>query len=400
MGASWPEAQWAQVWNDLLEAQQAGLSDQLPAASLAAAFLRVLLLSQQYFLAAQLLPACLRQQQEHEQGQGGYGGPRGGSGSSRGGTPTGAMAAAGRGFEHALVVEGTSPLNSSSLKQQAAAYDLFGGKAGAEGGFDHLQRPATAESALSALTGGGAGGGGSSSRGLFGGPAGAAGGGSRFGVRRALHNAAGAAVSSAVSSSAKIMGVSAHLVSSTAHLVGSTAQAVQSGTGGMVGATAGLVSGTASLVSSAAIFAAEAAAKAGSKASAAAAAVLGGSTGGHALLLGAPGLLDDATAEAVVVGVSQELLASAASLEDPAVAAAEAVLCLLPEECEVRLWPAAMAFSWVSATRLLAGSGWCSGTFMWHLMARCTEHSNSCSTAPIVALGQFSSQLVHRPAHL
>jgi hypothetical protein len=98
-----------------------------------------------------------------------------------------------------------------------------------------------------------------------------------------------------------------------------------------MGATAGLVSGTASLVSSAAIFAAEAAAKAGTKAGA-----FRGGTGGSTVLQGATGLLTAAEAEGVVVQVSQELLGSASSLEDPAVVAADAVLQLLPPECKVR----------------------------------------------------------------
>jgi hypothetical protein len=175
--------------------------------------------------------------------------------------------------------------------------------------------------------------------------------GSRFGVRQALHTAAGAAagaagvaVTTAVTGSAKIMGASAQLVSNTAHLVGSTAQAVQGGTGGVLGATAGLVSGTASLVSTAAMFAAEAAAEAATKAAAGrgggaagAGRAAGSTAAGTVKLRAAAGLLDAPTAEGVVVGVSRELLGSATSLEDPAVAAAEAVLCLLPPDCKVWL---------------------------------------------------------------
>jgi hypothetical protein len=52
-------------------------------------------------------------------------------------------------------------------------------------------------------------------------------------------------------------------------------------------------------------------------------------------LRGVHGLLSAAAAEDVVVAVSQELLASAVSLDDPTVAAAEAVLQLLPETCQV-----------------------------------------------------------------
>jgi hypothetical protein len=103
-----------------------------------------------------------------------------------------------------------------------------------------------------------------------------------------------------------------------------------------MGATAGLVSGTASFVSSAATFAAEAAAKAPAFANKGLAGLgLKGSAGGGAVLKGATGLLTISEAEAVVVQVSKELLGSAASLSDPAVAAAEAVLQLLPPECKV-----------------------------------------------------------------
>lgn len=320
------------MWHDLLEAQQAGLSVQLPASDLAAAMLRVLLLAQQYHLAVQLLPMYAQQQ---PQGRSYLGGPS----SSRGGTPTAGEAAAmplGGAFAEALEASGLS--SSSSQRQQAAAYDLFASRSAAEAAAqaEADRGPASAEAALAALTGG-TGSGGSALGGV-------GGGGSRFGVRRALHKAAGVAVSSAVSSSAKVMGVSAHLVGSTAHLVGSTAAAVQSGTGGMMGATAGLVSGTASFVSSAATFAAEAAAKAGSSkaglpgiSSSAARSGGGGSIAsrGSTLLRGAAGLLDAAAAEAVVVDVSKELLGSATSLEDPAVAAAEAVLHLLPDNCKV-----------------------------------------------------------------
>jgi hypothetical protein len=52
-------------------------------------------------------------------------------------------------------------------------------------------------------------------------------------------------------------------------------------------------------------------------------------------LRGVHGLLPAAAAEGVVVAVSQELLASAVSLDDPTVAAAEAVLQLLPDTCQV-----------------------------------------------------------------
>lgn len=297
------------MWHDLLEAQQCGLTAQLPAADLAAAFLRVLLLAQQYHLAVQLLPMYA---------QAGAAAAAAAAAGSRGGTPKAASmgeagAEPGSAFDQALAEGGFV----AAARQQAAAYDLIVGRAAAEAAAaaEAEARPASAEAALAALTG----------------RPGGAGGGSRFGVRRALHNAAGVAVSS----SARIMGVSAHLVNSTAHLVGSTAQAVQSGTGGVVGATAGLVSGTASLVSSAASFAADTASKAGSKAG-------GGVTGparstaGSSVLHGAAGLLDAASAEAVVVGVSKELLSSASSLEDAAVAAAEAVLCLLPSDCKVR----------------------------------------------------------------
>lgn len=309
LGASWPEAQWAQLWHDLLEARQAGLSSQLPAADLAAAFLRVLLLAQQYHLAVQLLPAQTQQQLLA-------------SATSQLGTPTaGTPTAAG-----AAAADGMGPFDlAMDAAVQGQQYNSTAGGSTPEcqHAVRDADRPATAEAALAALTGGAAGGGGSSS--LFPGS-------SRFGMRRALHNAAGAAVSTAVGGTAKLMGVSAHLVGSTAHLVGSTAQAVQYGTGGVMGATAGLVSGTASLVSSAATFAAEAAAKAGGKTSIA----LKGSSGGSAELRGATGLLTLPQAEAVVVQVSKELLGSAASLSDPAVAAAEAVLQLLPADCKVR----------------------------------------------------------------
>lgn len=295
MGTSWPEAQWAQVWHDLLEARQAGLSVQLPAADLAAAFLRVLLLAQQCHLAVQFLP--LRTQQQLLAGL-----AQGGTPNAR--TPT-AMDGMGA-FDLAM--------DAAAVQQHSAGSFMADHAAAAARDAD---RPVTAEAALAALTGGGGG--------MFPGR-------SRFGVRKALHNAAGAAVSTAVGSTAKLMGVSANLVGSTAHLVGSTAQAVQYGTGGVMGATAGLVSGTASLVSSAATFAAEAAAKAGSKAGT----VFKGSSGGNVDLRGATGLLTVAEAEAVVVQVSKELLGSAASLSDPGVAAAEAVLQLLPPECKVR----------------------------------------------------------------
>lgn len=296
LGTSWPEAQWAQVWRDLLEAEQSGLSVQLTTSDLAAAFLRVLLLAQQYNLAVQLLPLQLQQQLAA-----GY------SSTPTAGTPTGAAGLDSVGaFDmamdaHQSPLSGTSP-PAFAIEQLAAGRDR--------------DRTSTAESALAALTGTGAGG-------MFAGR-------SRFGVRRALHNAAGAAVSTAVGSTAKLMGVSAHLVGSTAHLVGSTAQAVQYGTGGVMGATAGLVSGTASLVSSAAVFAAEAAAKAGNKAGA-----FRGGMSGSTVLQGAAGLLTAAEAEGVVVQVSKELLGSASSLEDPAVVAAEAVLQLLPPGCKV-----------------------------------------------------------------
>lgn len=294
LGAAWPEAQWAQVWHDLMEARQAGLTAQLPAAHLAAAFLRVLLLAQQYHLAVQLLPLSTQQQLAAAH-----------FGTPTAGTPTAAVGMDGMGaFDLAM---------DAHYAQHAAGAGVLGEQqqlAGRDG-----ERAATAEAALSALTG--------SSGGRFTGS-------SRFGVRRALHHAAGAAVSTAVGSTAKLMGVSAHLVGSTAHLVGSTAQAVQYGTGGVMGATAGLVSGTASLVSSAATFAAEAAAKAGK-----AGLAFKGSAGGSAVLKDASGLLTVQEAESVVVQVSQELLASAASLEDAAVVAAEAVLQLLPPECKV-----------------------------------------------------------------
>lgn len=303
LGASWPEAQWAQVWHDLLEARQSGLSSQLPASELAAAFLRVLLLAQQYHLAVQLLPMYSQQQQQQY-----YAAPGGGGGTPTAGTP---IALAG--------LEGGVPGGAFDLAMDAALAQ--------QQQQQHGERPSTAEAALAALTGGAGAGGGGAGHAFTGS--------SRFGVRRALHNAAGAAVSTAVGRTAKLMGVSAHLVGSTAHLVGSTAQAVQYGAGGMVGATAGLVSGTASLVSSAATFAAEAAAKAGSRTGVGG---KGSSVGGSAFLQGAGGLLTMQEAEGVVVQVSQELLASAASLEDPAVAAAEAVLQLLPPECKVGGW--------------------------------------------------------------
>lgn len=297
LGSSWPEAQWAQVWHDLLEAQQSGLSVQLPAADLAAAFLRVLLLAHQYHLAVQLLPLYTPQQL-----QGGQ------VGTPTGGTPTGAWSTGG--------LDGVGAFDLAMDAASAHSAGGFSPEQHAGMGARDGDKPASAEAALAALTGGGSGG-------RFPGS-------SRFGVRRALHNAAGAAVSTAVGGTAKLMGVSAHLVGSTAHLVGNTAQAVQVA-GGVVGATAGLVSGTASLVSSAATFAAEAAAKASSKAG-----LVGkGSVGGSAVLRGAVGLLTASEAEAVVVGVSRELLGSAASLEDPAVVAAEAVLQLLPPDCKV-----------------------------------------------------------------
>lgn len=296
MGSSWPEAQWAQVWHDLLEAQQSGLSVQLPAADLAAAFLRVLLLAHQYHLAVQLLPLYTPQQLQGGQVS-----------TPTGGTPTGAWSTGG--------LDGVGAFDLAMDAASAHTAGGFGPEQHTGMGAWDGDKPATAEAALAALTGG------SSAR--FPGS-------SRFGVRRALHNAAGAAVSTAVGGTAKLMGVSAHLVGSTAHLVGNTAQAVQVA-GGVVGATAGLVSGTASLVSSAATFAAEAAAKASSKAG-----LVGkGSVGGSAVLRGAAGLLTASEAEAVVVGVSRELLGSAASLEDPAVVAAEAVLQLLPPDCKV-----------------------------------------------------------------
>lgn len=278
----------------MLEAQQSGLSAQLPTADFAAAFLRVLLLAQQYHLAVQLLPAYsyphLQQASTPTSGT-----PRAaGGGAFYGSDGAGALDLA---MDDAQLAYG----GGSNAAQQPAGLQAFD------------DRPPTAEAALAALTGG--------SNAMF--P-----GGSRFGVRRALHNAAGAAVSTAVGGTAKLMGVSAHLVGSTAHLVGNTAQAVQVA-GGVMGATAGLVSGTANLVSSAATFAAEAAAKAGTRSG------LPG-RGGASVLKGAQGLLTADAAEAVVVEVSQEMLASAASLADPAVEAAEAVLHLLPPECKVR----------------------------------------------------------------
>jgi hypothetical protein len=279
----------------------------------------VLLLAQQYHLAVQLLPVQAQQQLLAAMSQ---------LGTPTAGMPTAAAAAA----------DGMGPfdLAMDAAAVQGQQYSSTAARSGTPERQRAVQRdadrPATAEAALAALTGKGGAGGGSSSN-LF--PN------SRFGVRRALHHAAGAAVSTAVGGTAKLMGVSAqlvggtaHLVGSTAHRVGSTAQAVQYGTGGVMGATAGLVSGTASLVSSAATFAAEAAAKAGG--SGKAAIPLKGSSGGSAELRGATGLLTLPQAEAVVVQVSRELLGSAASLSDPSVAAAEAVLQLLPADCKVR----------------------------------------------------------------
>lgn len=286
LGNKWSEGQWAQVWHDLLEAQKSGLTDQLPADDLAVGVLRALLLTQQYQLAVQFLP---RQQ----------------GGTPLGGTPKAAAAVdgnAGGAFAFHLQQQ-QQQHDYDAVNQQLVAADAAAAEEAAAAAAAGLRGlPSSAEAALAALTGSSS----SSS--------------SRFGVRKALHTAAGAAVGR----SARLMGVGAGVIGSTAHLVGSTAQAVSS-TGGLVGTTAGLVSGTASFVSSAATLAAAAAAKAG------------GAAASSVVLRGAQGVLSAAAAEGVVVGVSQVLLSSAAAVDDPAIREAEAVLALLPEACEVRL---------------------------------------------------------------
>jgi hypothetical protein len=288
LGASWQEAQWAQLWHDLLEAQQAGLSDRLPMSDMAEAFLRLLLLTEQYQLAVQFIPHAQQQQQQQQQ----------------------QMLDAYSTAEEQQQQQSVWLDNMSAAAHRAAAETAAVEAAAAMAAG--LQ-PSPAEAALAALTG--------SSR-----PGSIASSNNKFGVRKALHTAAGAAVTS----SARLMTVSAGLVGTTAHLVGSTAQAVQSGTGGMVGATAGLVSGTASLVSTAAAMTAAAAAIAerelGHAGAAAAAAVQ---------LRGASGALTAAAGERVVLEVGRELLASAISLQDPVIASAEAVLQLLPQSCQV-----------------------------------------------------------------
>lgn len=247
-------------------------------ADMTAAFLRALLLMRRWGLAVQLLPPSR---------------PTTGSAQSdAGGQPAGGQ----------LVGHGTQQSQVQQKQRLTPA------------------PPASAEAALALLTAGAGG-------------VGSGGSGGHFGVRAALHTAAGAAVSG----SARLMGVGAGVIGSTAHLVGSTAQAV-SGSGGVMGATAGLVSGTAHLVSSAA---------AATRAAAAAAAAGPGAPSPGENALCAPPLtgaaefaLPDAQAEATVTSVVRELLASAADLADPVIAQAEATLQLLPDDCKARTLPA------------------------------------------------------------
>ena len=304
-GNDWQDTKWAQLWRDLLEAQAAGLP-QLPTNTLATAFLRTLLHAGRYSLAASMLPPLQQQEQQAGAEEYYYDDEEEQAAAAAAGQGRGAVAAiaAATGAPAAAVaaMKGSSPSEASVLSQSLATPPLSPRHGGVVLGG--LVRPAD---------------------------------GGRFGVRAALHQAAGAAVTS----TAQLVGRSADLVGRSAGLVGRSAQLVQDTTtnllvkpgqrGFVVGATAAnfvgtAVKGTAQLVGTAAgmavatAAAAAAVAAAGERAATAAA-------GGGVRLVGAAGLLSFTEAEAVVIEVSKELLYSVSSLEDQGIE--DAKLCLL-----------------------------------------------------------------------
>jgi hypothetical protein len=141
--------------------------------------------------------------------------------------------------------------------------------------------------------------------------------GGHFGVRAALHTAAGAAVAG----TAQLVGASAGLVGKSAQLVqDTTAHLVKPGSNLVAGATVNLVKGTAQLVETAAGLAAHTAAAAAAAAAAGAAGVK---------LASAAGACSYSQAEGVVIEVAQELTNSCSSLDDPCLQDARRCLELL-----------------------------------------------------------------------